>query len=142
LALPFPTSLIHWSFGPGKTLLEAANKVRPSIFQDRVVAQLMTHPKLITIPSENRATFSFYARLAEPRDSWIDNAKQYIVTQLGHPADGVLGVDILNELVRARIQQLQVSKMEFKKIQHSITGWNGHNDWDPFVESLLIAVDQ
>jgi hypothetical protein len=135
-----PNSLVFWSW---QDLLDAANKCRPAIFSERVCSQLMKHPQLqaYTIPSESRATFSYDAKQGEPRES-LSNGLAMLLnlsTQLGHPSDNSLPMDVLDELKRCRLQELRDSQARLDAILRSM---KEPNEWMPFMESLQVALKQ
>jgi hypothetical protein len=138
-----PNSLVFWTW---QDLLEAAQRVRPHIFQDRVVAQLMRHPQLgayIDL-SENRATFSLDSKRGELRPSLSNGLAMLsnLVGQLGQPADDSLSSDVLDELIRSRTQELEVCQRELARLQRALGEPNDHAEWKPFVDSIRVAINQ
>ncbi|KAG7353294.1 hypothetical protein IV203_009343 [Nitzschia inconspicua] len=138
-----PNSIVFWTW---QDLLEAANKVRPNIFQDRIVAQLMDHPQLraYTTLSENRATFSFDAKGREPRESLSNGLTMLsdLVVQLGQPKDDRLSPDVLDELIQSRLLALEVCQRELKRIHNSLCETKSNLEWHAFVEQLCVAAKQ
>ncbi|KAL3924489.1 MAG: hypothetical protein SGILL_001014 [Bacillariaceae sp.] len=140
-----PNSLVFWSW---RDLLDAASKVRPTIFQERVCAQLLRHPQLqaYTTLSEDRATFSFDAKHKQPRESLSNGLVMLanLVTQLGQPSDDKIGDDVLRELIRQRIDDLQRCQEELEKQIKSIDDDDvkQRKGWIPFLGSLQVAINQ
>lgn len=139
-----PNSLVFWTW---QDLLEAANRVRPRIFPDRVVTQLMRHPQLeaYIALSEDRATFSFDAKRKEPRESLSNGLAMLsnLVVQLGQPADDNLPADVLDDLIRSRVHELRECQVSLtgvsKNILEEAKSWA---EWKPLLDSLRRAIEQ
>jgi hypothetical protein len=137
-----PNSIVFWSW---RDLLDTANKIRPTIFTERVCSQLMNHPQLqqYSVLSENRATFSFDAVRAEPRES-LSNGLLVLVNlaaQLGHLGDEKLGADVLAELIRQRELDLVHNQVALKSQLQYVMGVKQLMEWKPFLESLHVALE-
>ncbi|KAL3921515.1 MAG: hypothetical protein SGILL_002706 [Bacillariaceae sp.] len=137
-----PNAVVFWSW---QDLLDAANKVRPTVFQERVCQQLLRHPQLeaYTTLSEDRASFSYNANQKQPRESLLNGLLmlENLVTQLGQPADDKIGQDVLHELIQQRLQDLQGCQENIQKQTQSMED-SRYKEWIPFWGAMKTAMKQ
>jgi hypothetical protein len=132
-----PNPLVFWTW---QDLLEAAGQVRPMVFPERAQKQLLKHPQLYetyTKLSENRASFSYNAHMKAPRES-LENGLLMIsnlAAQLGHDNDNALSQDVMNQLIRNRLQELKVSLNSIEEISVP-------SEWTPFLESMSLTLKE
>lgn len=134
-----PNALIFWTW---QDLLEAAGKVRPSVFPPRVQQSLLKHPQLhetYTVLSEQRATFSYDGKAKEPRESLVNGLQmmENLAVQLGQPHDASLGKDILKQLLENRSNELKAS---IEAVQ--LTEGQAKNEWQSFLSSLILVLEE
>jgi len=134
-----PNAVVFWSW---QDLLEAAHAVRPDTFSDPVVRQLLRHPQLqvYTVSSEDRATFSYDARTATPRESLANGLAMLanLASQLGKPEreDGVLALQVLEALRKRRLEELGDGRDRLRERNRT-----GGEEWDPWFDALGVALD-
>ncbi|KAL3938503.1 MAG: hypothetical protein SGBAC_006601 [Bacillariaceae sp.] len=134
-----PNALIFWTW---QDLLEAAGKVRPSVFPARVQQSLLKHPQLhetYTVLSEQRATFSYDGKAKEPRESLVNGLQllENLAVQLGQPNDASLGKDILEQLLENRANELKAS---IEAVQ--LTEGEAKKEWHSFLSSLILVLEE
>ncbi len=133
-----PNAVVFWSW---RDLLDAAQIVRPGTFSERVCQQLMRHPQLeaYSTISEQRATFSYDAASAEPRESLANGfvLLHSLAAQLGNPeADNgeTLAREVLENLVQKRLRELREGQSRLLEVSLE------ESEWKPFFESLRVAL--
>jgi hypothetical protein len=140
-----PNSLIFWTWDD---LLDAASSVKPTIFTDRIIASLKRHPQLqmYTTVSENRPTFSYDSSLGKPRESLLNGLTMVsnLHIQLGgqQEEDGKLEKEVLEQLIKQRIFDLELSHEEITKYISELNESKQHHEWIPLLKSITVALKQ
>ena len=132
---------VFWTW---QDLLNAAGIVRPSVFPNRVQNQLLNHPQLYDVYTkltENRASFSYDALDKVPRESLSNGLLMLsnLATQLGYDNDTNLSRDVLEELVKSRLDELSDAR---NKLYDKVGKEDIPSEWIPFVESILTALEE
>jgi hypothetical protein len=133
-----PNALVFWTW---EELLQAAGRVRPSMFPEHVRQSLLQHPQLqmYTAKTENRATFSYDAKAKEPRESLQNGLTMVssLATQLGFPHDEeALPKDVLEQLLQNRLADLQNCRAK------SMGATTIPSEWKPFLDSVQVALEE
>jgi hypothetical protein len=129
-------------------LLDAASSVKPTIFTDRIVESLKRHPQLqmYTTVSENRPTFSYDSSLGKPRESLLNGLTMVsnLHIQLGgqQEEDGKLEREVLEQLIKQRIFDLELSHEEITKYISELNESKQHHEWIPLLKSITVALKQ
>lgn len=145
-----PNKIVFWTW---EDVLDSASRVRPMVFTERTRQQLLNHPQLqmYVMLSENRATFSYDTVMDQPRQSLVNGLTilSNLATQIGGVADETLSNDVLSDLMRQRLQELESGIRVLNEVlnQGDRTSLDGEkyclpSKWFSFVDSVRIVLEE
>jgi hypothetical protein len=135
-----PNSVAFWTW---EDLLDAAGAVRPAMFSEQIRRSLMRHPQLKVYISltEERATFSLDTKTKLPRESLQNGLLMLssLATQLGFPEDEALQQDVLDSLLKSRVEELGICLKSFQKSSdHEALP----ESWMPLMSSVKLVIEE